>query len=658
MRNSFFRKISIPVILMTVAAMIYGCGKDTSSVPSDSTDGGTNYTMGDINATPDNTVEDSTLEFAEIKTADTVTEEGSDYTTILLGESSFDVTGAGVTVSGKTATITAAGTYVISGSTSEGNIYVDAADEDKVHIILNNVSMTCSYCAPIFVNNADKVTITLKSGTVNTLADKLSAVVSDSSNAVIYSKKDLSINGTGTLNITGVNNNGIQCQDDLKIVDGNITIAAANNAVRGKDSVTVAGGTLSISCKGNGIVSSNDTDPEKGYIHVIDGSIEIECDEDGIQAENDIRIEGGTINITAAGGYVNGATHTGNMGGFWGGFNEPDNSEDSVSTKGIKSSTGIYISGGTLTLDCADDALHTAGTVKITGGTLTLASGDDGIHADTCLEINDATVSVTHSYEGLESPIVTINSGLCVIVASDDGINATDGSTTGMQAQTACAIIINGGTIHVNASGDGIDSNNTATMNGGVLIVEGPTDSGNSALDTERGLTVNGGYIIATGSSGMAEGFAADSKQCAALLTVSNVNAGQMITVADDAGNVIFSTIPSKAWSALQLSSPSVSTGTTYHILLGGELNDGTELYPDTYACGKITGATELSSYVQESTVVSQGGMGGFGGGGKGQMPGGNTGERPNGGMRPDGGTGGKFQQGGENSTPGADTSL
>lgn len=636
MRKKIVKSISIPIAICTVALMAVGCKDKATSQSTQTTDSNIIINNNEVNVS---TIPDSSLEYSDIKDFDSNAEAESDSTTIKLSGTNFDVAGSGVSISGNIATITAGGTYIISGALTDGGIIVDAADDDKIHIILDGVTITSSSTAPIYVNNADKVTITLSDGSVNSLSDSPALNEDDAIGAVIYSKKDLSINGTGTLNINGTYKNGIQCQDDLKIVDGIITVTAENNGIRGKDSLTIAGGTIDITCKGNGLSASNDKEG-KGYINITGGSIKITCDKDGLDAENDIQISGGTFDIVTGGGYTNGATHSSGMGGW--GFREPASSSDTESSKGIKSATGIYISGGVFTLDCSDDAIHTNGVVKITEGSFTISSGDDGVHADSSVEINGGTLKILHSYEGLEGQIITINNGVCDIVASDDGINAADGSSTGMQAQTNCTLTINGGIVKVNAAGDGVDSNNTITMNGGIVIVEGPTDSGNAALDFERAFTINGGYVIATGSSGMAESFASDSKQCAALITVNNAKTSERVTVAADDGTVIISTIPTKTWNALNVSSPAMSTGNTYHIYQGGELTGSTELYSGTYAGGTISGGTELTSYEQANTIYSMGGNGGFGGGfGGGGRPDGDFGGRPDGNMgggKPDGG--------------------
>ena len=281
---------------------------------------------------------------------------------------------------------------------------------------------------------------------------------------------------------------------------------------------------------------------------------------------------------------------------------------------------------------------------------MTLSSSDDGIHADNTLVISGGTIDIAKCYEGLEATAISIDGGAISITASDDGINAADGSSSseggpgmrggpdmGENSGSNCSLTINGGTVYVNAGGDGIDSNGYIVMTGGALVVDGPTDNGNGGLDYNNYFTMTAGYLAVAGSSGMAQNISDSSTQCGALVAVSGGTAGTPVTVADADGNVIISFTPAKSYNALNISTPDMKTGTTYTIYQNGTLTGSTQIVKDCYTGGTIDGGTELTTFEQSSTVTNSGisGNGGMGGGPGmgGQRPGGGN---FGGGRRPD----------------------
>lgn len=355
------------------------------------------------------------------------------------------------------------------------------------------------------------------------------------------------------------------------------------------------------------------------------GSLNIEASfNNGITCKNDLKIISGAINVTAK-------------------------------NNAIKGKDSLTITGGTITLTCTDDAIHSNNAIYIEGGDMTLSSSDDGIHADNTLVISDGTIDIAKCYEGLEAAAISIDGGAISITASDDGINAADGSSSseggpgmrggpdmGENSGSNCSLTINGGTVYVNAGGDGIDSNGYIVMTGGALVVDGPTDNGNGGLDYNNYFTVTGGYLVVAGSSGMAQNISDSSTQCGALVAVSGGTAGTPVTVADADGNVIISFTPAKSYNALNISTPDMKTGTTYTIYQNGTLTGSTQIVKDCYTGGTIDGGTELTTFEQSSTVTNSGisGNGGMGG----QRPGGGNfggGQKPDdnnfgGGQKPD----------------------
>ena len=496
-------------------------------------------------------------------------------------------------------TITAAGTYRLTGSAAV-TVTVNVGDEDKVQLVLDNVNLTPAQGAAILVENADKVFITLAEGSVNTLTCASFDETSDVDGA-IYAHDDIVLNGTGTLIITSAAH-GIVGKDDVKIASGTYDITAEGRGITGNDSVRIADGDITIVSGKDGIRAKNEEDETKGYVVIF----------------------GGSIAITAGGGSANGATHTDSMmgggRGGWGNWNSRTttaSATDSASTKGIKATGSLVIAGGELTLDTADDALHSNTDLTILGGTLVIATGDDGLHADEDLLIAGGTLRINQSYEGIEGTTITITGGDIALYASDDGLNAAGGNDSSgygwndmFASQSGVEIRISGGTLYVNAQGDGIDSNGDLYVTGGTIVVSGPTNSGNGALDKNGTALISGGTVIAAGAVGMAESFDSSSSQAYALVNLSG-QAG-VITVKDASGNVILTGTVEKNFQCVVISSPDLVSGETYTVSCGSA--------SATFTAGNSGNGGRVSSFGGQAP--QQDGFGSsYGGQGGGQQP-------------------------------------
>ena len=481
-------------------------------------------------------------------------------------------------------TITAAGVYVFTGTLADGSILVNAGEEDKVQIVLSNASITNSDGPAIYAVAADKVFVTAADQTANTLSDG-TAYAEDSfgnnPDGAIFARCDLTINGTGTLTVNGNYKFGIVGKDDVVIANLSLNVNAASDGIVGKDSVSIDSGTIAIVAAGDGIVSENSDDATVGTI-VIDG---------------------GTISIQTTG-----------------------SSADSA--KGLKAQAALVINGGDITIDAADDALHSATSVTITNGTLLLSSGDDGIHSDDLVAISGGEITIESSYEGIEGGTITVSDGVVNVTASDDGFNAAGGAdssaSNGSRGNDTFAvdatksIVITGGTITVHADGDGVDSNGTIAISGGTIYVSGPTNSANGALDSNGTMSISGGVVVAAGSAGMAQGFDQSSTQVSLSYTFTSVQqAGTTISLKDASGNVIASYTPDKQYQNVIISAPALVSGQTYSLYSGDTLVE----------------SVTLSGTV---TSVGSGNMGGVGAGGA--APSGGGGQQPGGGQRPGGG--------------------
>lgn len=465
-------------------------------------------------------------------------------------------------------TITQSGIYVFSGTLSNGQVLVNAGEDDKVQIVLNGASVTNSDGPAVYVVEADKVFITAAEGTQNTLSDGSSYAddaFGNTPDGCIFSRCDLTINGSGSLTVNGNYKFGIVGKDDIVIADVTLSVTAESDGISGKDSVSISSGAITINAGGDGISSVNDDEVEQGIV----------------------QIDGGTITITTSG-------------------------SSSDSQKGVKAQYSVMINGGTIVIDAEDDAIHSGDTITVTGGTLTLATGDDGMHADSALIISGGDVTVTESYEGLEAATITVSGGAIDVTASDDGFNAAGGSDDSSYGNSRGAkdsfatdaskqIIISGGTITVNAGGDGLDSNGSLTVTGGTTYVSGPTNSGNGALDASPA-TISGGVLIAAGSSGMAVTFDSSSDQCSLMYTYqSTQSAGTLITLTDASGNVIASYSPDKEYQNVVISSPEMVSGSTYTLYSGGSVSGGT-----------LSGGTEVASITLSGISTTSGSGGGM----------------------------------------------
>ncbi|MDY7224450.1 carbohydrate-binding domain-containing protein [Halalkalibacterium halodurans] len=530
-------------------------------------------------------------------------------------------------------TIKAGGVYVLSGELEDGQVVVDAEDQNSVKLVLNGATIHSSTSAAIYVVQAEKTILSLVDGTENVISDGEEYVYGDSStdepNAAIFSKDDLTINGSGALIVSGHYNNGITSKDELKVTGGTLTINAADDGLMGRDLVAVKDGSITIEAGGDGMKSTNDKSEEKGMIVLEGGTFNITAKNDGIQANQSLVITDGVYSIETGGGSPDTINnYTGRMRGP-GEINQATDTE-SESTKGLKADGEVTIYGGTFTIDSLDDAVHSNSDVTVLGGDLTLSTGDDGIHADGAVTIMDGTITVEKSYEGIEGAYITIEGGTIDVTATDDGLNVAggvDGSGIDIEgASEQLMLTINGGTINVNAGGDGLDANGSITMSDGIVIVNGPTDNMDGAIDYDQSFDISGGTIIAAGSSGMVQATSEQSTQPSILMTYSAVQAaGTVVHLEDQDGNTVVTFAPEKDYQAILISSPNLSEGSSYTLYSGGNAI-GTEengLYTEgSYEGGKEIVTFELSgsvTWLNESGVTTEratgpGGTGGSGG--------------------------------------------
>ena len=454
-----------------------------------------------------------------------------------------------VEVADKSATITCPGAYYVTGEASDFQVVVNTPAADKegnTGIYLYNAKIKSSN-SPILVKNADKAVIHLVKGTTNVLEDGNGNHAftnvggkQDTSKAVIYSKDDMNIKGAGKLTVTAKFMNGIQSTNDLKIKNGDITVTAPENGIKGKGSLHISGGTLNITAqKGDGLESNEcvenndgsfkDTVATKGIVKITGGNITIKAGDDGIDAANYILLNDSTeeakIKVTATG-------------------------------KGLAAEKFIYVDGSTLEVNSDDDALHTHWRVYMNGGNVTVSSKDDGIHADSALYLKGSTINVVTANEGLEAYRIFAEGGITSVFATNDGWNAAGGPKENaggysMFSESSGHAVISGGYHYIASKGnmiDVLDANGSAKMSGGVLILEitgqsyenqggmgwgggmggfpgmGGQQGGNGCpsnmagglIDTDTGFEITGGVLLAFGD------YSTDTPNCASVSFTSD----------------------------------------------------------------------------------------------------------------------------------------
>lgn len=461
-----------------------------------------------------------------------------------------------VEIADKSATITCPGAYYVTGESSDFQVVVNtpgAENEGNTGIYLHNATIKSSN-APILVKNADKTVLHLVKGTTNVVEDgngnhlfvKVNGA-QDTAKAAIYSRDDLNIKGAGTLTVKGKFKNGIQCSNDLKIKNGNITVEAEENAIKGKGSLQISGGTLNLTAKKGDALESDECEEGndgkcksfidgKGIVDIRGGNITIKAGDDGIQAAHYVMVSDSTEQSTVK------VTSTG---------------------KGLVAEKFIYVNGGNINVTADDDALHTKYKVFMNAGDVTISTKDDGIHADSALHLSGSTINVVTAYEGLEAYKIFAEGGITATFATNDGWNAAGGAKENaggysMFSESSGHAVISGGHHYIASKGnmiDVLDANGSAKMTGGVLILEitgqsyenggmgggfpggggwnmgggfpgmgGQQGGGNGCpsnmagglIDTDTGFEITGGVLLAFGD------YSTDTPNCASVSFTSD----------------------------------------------------------------------------------------------------------------------------------------
>ncbi|MDO7906286.1 carbohydrate-binding domain-containing protein [Paenibacillus sp. JX-17] len=506
MRQLMSNKGKMGVVLLCTAAMLSACGTTTNA---DSTAAAaavaktTNLVMGDL------------VTFDSTDTSTTWSQSSS--TMIKLSGKTAAINGTGAAAANGKVTITKAGTYVVSGTLSEGQIVVNTSDEGLVHLVLNGANIHSSTSAPIYIKKADKAVITLQAGTKSTLSDGKNYVFDDTTkeepDAAIFSKADLTINGTGKLAITANYKDGIRSKDDLKIAGGTIWIQSADDAIVGKDMVAVKSGTVTVKAGGDGIKSTNDEDAKKGFVAIAGGTFNIKAHNDGIQAETHLLLDGGTYTVATGGGSANAPVKMETMPGGFGGGGTPPAGERPALPPGVTApadgsgetntgaASGSSAAGTTTSSTAVPDAppasTAQAGAAPTGTGTTTAAAADaetatesaKAIKAGTNLVIHGGTYTIDAMDDAVHSnSLILISGGTFDIRTGDDGVHADD------------ALTIDGGTIGIKKSYEGLEAN-IITINDGKISVTASDDGVNASGGSEDTASTGADEASAAGSA-------------------------------------------------------------------------------------------------------------------------------------------------------------
>lgn len=532
----------------------------------------------------------------------------------------------GVTVEDGTLTITKAGTYKLSGE-YQGQIKVETADSDAVRLVLDNANITNSSGAALNVVNADEVILYSASGTTNTISDgaDYTATGEDDPDAVVYSKADLTIAGEGTLKVNGNHEDGIHTSDGLVIASGTLEVNAANTGIKGKDYVDILGGTINVTAQQDGIKSTNDTDEGQGWTRLSNGTVTVNAGDDGFKASRVVEISGGSLTVEQSdegieAQYINVSGGDVNVTSADDGMNASLKTSDSESTDSSANTSDAAnqqqnnqqqnnqqqgsLPGGQQSETSNQQQQGTGqppqGQPPAVSGTSQDGTSQNGTSGTGQQQNNTQNQGNQNMGQPPAMPGGNAQDG-----TSQNGTTGTGQQGMGQPPQGGmpgggggtfevidAAINVSGGHVTVNAEGDGIDSNGVTTLSGGTLIVNGPSQGGNAALDTNGDLLLNGATVLSGSTADMFEAPSTNSTSGYLKLTNSSgFEQGSTVQVADSSGKVVANYKVTKSNVQLVLvSSSSIVKGQSYTAYT-------TTSAVDSNATSLASGATELGSF-------------------------------------------------------------
>ena len=602
---------------------------------------------------------------AELPTADIP----GTHTTVHFNGDEVSITGAGAMLDGGEVVIAESGTYVLSGTSANSRVIVKADDRAAVTLVLDGLALANPLDEAIYFKTCGAAAVILEAGTENFLLSgeipgeedeevlTITDENEDASGAALRARCAMTLSGDGSLAVGGYINNGIAADGGLTVTGGTYEVYAVNDGVKSDLDVTISGAVFTIQTECDGIQAGGTLDISGGDVTVFTGasaegadmkvsdslmmgmgggpggggggrgkrsseeaSEEAETDETASATDTTVSQEPASATDTETSGEPADTAETENTeeedrspsrempmpGGmddamdFW-----DSDSTDTPSRKGLKATEAIVISGGVITVDAEDDAIHSDGSVTVSGGTLTLSSGDDGVHGETVLDISGGETNVLLCYEGLEARAIYISGGYVNVTATDDGMNAGGGmmgmgpgmrpgaskeaeteteetdDTVSEEAATEeptveTIVRITGGTVIVNSGGDGLDSNASMYIEGGDIFVSGPSSNWDSPIDYGEGsseFVISGGFLMAAGYSGM---FESPDITEASQGSVYYIQSGSyapdnaVTTLTDANGKVLAEYAFKNSYNGVLISTPEIAAGETYTLTIDG----------------------------------------------------------------------------------------
>jgi len=539
-----------------------------------------------------------------------INEDEDDYTggngdTVFIKFSNNTVTSSetkNVSVHRAAATITAGGTYCISGSTTDGRIIVDAPDQKDVRLVLKRASISSFSTSPLYIKEAQKVIIVTFAGTDNYLSDgslySYDNPEDEEPNGCIFSKSDLTFYGTGKLTVKGNFKYGINSKDGLIIKSGTIKVTSVKTAVRGKDYLLVYDGNISVTSLGDGIKSDNASDKGAGFVLIKGGSFNINAAGDAVSAYSYLTIDYATMALKTGGGSGISTLVQGYKG--------------DISAKGIKSGSNITVNGGDISINSADAAIRTDGSFELNGGNIDITTMDVAVHTAESLTVNAGSVNVVKASCGLKSAGIGIRGGDLTLTSTVNPVYCTRGFPTGYD--DGSGLIISGGTTVLNPLvGTGLNCNGSATITGGTLVIQGPPAAPGLAADVKGSFAVDGGMLVASGPAcgSLIKAPDAASRQNSILingpssdpLTVTVFPDDMLLDVRDPGGTDMVTFKPSRTAYYIIFSSPLLTTGLACSIYTGGSYAGGT-ISNGIYYGGAYSGGTLKKSFTVSDGVT------------------------------------------------------
>lgn len=508
----------------------------------------------------------------------------SQATQVTLAAQTATVTGQGASFSDQTLTITQAGTYVLTGSGKNIKLVVEAADTDQVHLVFQNLTLE-GEGSLLRINKAQEVVISLAEGSQNALTES-QASDDEKVKATIHSQVPLTLNGTGNLTLTALTKNALEVGDDLKVLGGTYTVKAANHGFKTEGALDIEAATLSIEAGKDGLHAEHDETTERANISLNPTQLSIAATEDGVDAGNELTIKGGTITVSQ--------------------------SEEGLEARVIRQL------GGDVTIKSSDDGVNASAgssskTTDMSTTSKTTEASATSNSADTSPSASQATsnsADTSSSASQATSDSATASAPDSQATADSASASQTDqankdknqtppappagqappqgghppqngqgpgGMPPGGQEESdpSLQIILAGGTLTIDAEGDGIDSNGTVTISGGSLVVNGSVHDGNGPLDASDDITITGGTVWALGTSDMLQGFAQGSTQASITANIAGT-AGQTLIILDANCKEVARQTASKDFQAVIMSSADLVDGQTYTIQVDGTTQTAT----------------------------------------------------------------------------------